>query len=372
MAKIKQIGNEIIVPLKTVKQYRMSENVFELASLDHLHAMANIELKHPHLTDLIFRLGHFITPLFCTHTGKTAFDLLFEAFYNYISTKDTSENKAYRKLLLGITKSISTVYDYDVYALTSASKIDINDKHWNCVEKPLRAWLVDNQVNKLSIMFNKVQTNLRDLQLGLLLSRMLFSANDINLLIRTNTENEPKVLEERTIKAKKTAKYSEDNRLWLESAAMHHCAINEVADSLLQHVGSDLMDGQTSLADSILSSGLTAFYSARELHGAAYAYSLFVRDIMKSLLRLFDYQVLTECQTYTWHPYYESYHSFTKRHAGYITIRKLASSDCVISDAVFTVAPWVFKRHDLAGLTLPIPGCNAVRRGRSVLSEAVE
>lgn len=148
----------------------------------------------------------------------------------------------------------------------------------------------------------------------------------------------------------------------------------KLSESLLSFMGTELRDDDIALVDIVMSEALSSFYSVREQQGASYAYALLIETIVQGVERVLDYRVTSCCGEYVWRPYSEPYSTFKKQlgETPVTVIEKERNAVYRNNNVTMTMLPMVLSRTDMATLTLPIPGCNATRRGGSVISEYAE
>ena len=166
--------------------------------------------------------------------------------------------------------------------------------------------------------------------------------------------------------------YSPDNEELLCKAKRQHAGIVPLSEALLSFVGKELMIDGAPLVDVIMAEALTHFYSVRDNYGASYAYLLLIQSVVTNLERVLMYDVYDGTGEMRWRPYSMSFTDFRAQVGDseiVIEVKDYEPKD-ITSQAVMLLLPMVLSRKDMATLTLPIPGCNATRRGGSVISEA--
>lgn len=370
----KCVDGEILYPLSSMSAYRESDDVLFGLSSDHRDLIAGYIANAPELEALIGRVCEYITPLLLDEDESPVLVNILTELMSLNDTKALVTPHQYdSKLTRMLIRTISDVFNFDVYAMTSGSRLDAEEKHWDSAKSSLREWVIDKKVNKLSIKRIPIQTNLTNVELGALVSRFILDGHQLDSTVETflALSHESREVVYRYTSSPLLLQYSPDNQDLLCKAKRQHSGIVPLSESLMHFLGTELKIDGIPLVDVIMSESLTHFYSVRDDYGASYAYSLLIQSLITNLKHVLMYNVYDSTGEVRWRPYSMSFTDFRAlvgEKELIIEVIECEPKD-VPSQAVMLLLPMVLSRKDMATLTLPVPGCNATRRGGSVISE---
>ena len=366
---------EFLYPLSSMSSYRESDDILFGLSPDHRALIEGYIKSTPEFSGVIRRLCEYVTPLLLDEDQEPLLIQIITELMSLDETRRLVTAEQYRdKFTRLLIKAISNVFNYDVYAMTSGCRLDAEEKHWDSTTTSLRDWVIEKKVNKLSIKYIPIQTNLTRVELGAIASRFVLDKRQLDSTVESflSLSHQHRSIIHRYTSASVPSQYSPDNEELLCKAKRQHDGIVPLSEALLSFVGKELMIDGAPLVDVIMSEALTHFYSVRDNYGASYAYLLLIQSVVTNLERVLMYNVYDGTGEMRWRPYSMSFTDFRAQVGDseiVIEVKDYEPKD-ITSQAVMLLLPMVLSRKDMATLTLPIPGCNATRRGGSVISEA--
>lgn len=371
----KYANDEFIYPLASMSAYRESDDVLFGLSADHRALIEGYISDNPETSGVIRRLCEYVTPLLRNGDEEPVLIQILTELMSFNETKRLVTVEQYNdKFTRVLIKTISTVFNYNVYAMTSGGRLDAEEKHWDSSTSSLRDWIIEKKVNKLSIQYIPIQTNLTRVELGSIASRFVLDNAQLDNTVETflSLSHQHRSTLYRYTSSSVFPQYSPDNAELLCKAKRQHAGILPLSEALLGFIGTELKVDGTPLVDVIMSEALTHFYSVRDNYGASYAYLLLIQSVVSHLERVLMYKVYDSTGEVKWRPYSMSFTDFRAQVGeGELVIEVMDyEPKDVTSQAVMMLLPMVLSRKDMATLTLPIPGCNATRRGGSVISES--
>lgn len=374
--RYKYAEGELLYPLSSMSAYRESSDVLLGLSPEHRELIDVFIKEAPEVEGAIRRLCEYVTPLLLDEDEEPILIQIIAELMSLNQTKSLVTREQYdKKFTHLLIKTISIVFNYNVYALTSGCRLDAEEKHWDSSNSSLRDWVLEKKVNKLSIKYIPIQTNLTSVELGAIASRFVLEGHQLDNTVATflSLSHQQRSVAYQYTSTPVLTRYSTDNEELLCKAKRQHAGIIPLSEALLQFIGKELKIDNAPLVDVVMSEALTHFYSVRNNYGASYAYTLFIQSIVSNLERVLMYNVYDNTGEIKWQPYsmsFSDYRAQVGEGALVIEVMDYEPKD-VTSQAVMMLLPLVLSRKDMATLTLPIPGCNATRRGGSVISEAV-
>lgn len=372
----KRVDGEILYPLSSMSAYRESDDVLFGLSADHRALIEGYIADKPELKELAHKLCEYVTPLLLDESEEPVLIHILTELMSLDETRVLVTPQQYEsKLTRMLIRTVSDVFNFDVYAMTSGSRLDAEEKHWDSSKSSLRDWVKDKKVNKLSIKRIPIQTNLTCVELGALVSRFIFNESQLDSTVETflSLSHQYREVAHCYMSSPLLSQYSPDNQELLCKAKRQHAGVIPLSESLMHFVGKELMIDGVPLVDVIMSEALTHFYSVRDNYGASYAYSLLIQSLLHNLKHVLMYNVYDNESNIRWRPYTMSFTDFRSQVGeGELIIEVIEyEPKSVTSQAVMLLLPMVLSRKDMAALTLPAPGCNATRRGGSVISDTV-